>query len=223
VQSGPIQGDWQGRSGLRGPNTFTWSERERRPTNGKPQDTATGRRVVQSGPIQGSCQGRSGLRGPNMFAWSERERRPTERAGKRPAPPRGGPPLAFRSCKRFVPWCASRQSAPPRDGPLWTTLQAAPPIADHKTPPQAVGWCRAAQSGAIGRAEAVYGDQTCLHGQNASAAPPSARVNVQRRLVVGRRSRFGDADVSSHGARLGNPLRRGMGRSGPPYKPPRQW
>ena len=37
--------------------------------------------------------------------------------------------------------------------------------------------------------------------------------------MVGRRSPFDDAGVSSGGARGGDAIRRGMGRSGPPYRP----
>ena len=53
----------------------------------------------------------------------------------------------------------------------------------------------------LAQATAVGGDRTCLHGQKASVAPPSARVNVTRRRMVGRRWRFDGADVSSGGTR----------------------
>ena len=78
---------------------------------------------------------------------------------------------------------------------------------------------QAGQSGPAGGAMAVYGDRTCLHGQNGSVAPPLGSVNVLRRRVVGRRSRFGDPGVSCDGARGGDAVRQGMGRSGPPYTP----
>ena len=143
---------------------FAWSEGERRPTERQRKRRAPRRRVVQSGPTQCGRQGQSGLRAPNMFARSEGERRPTKRAGKRQSPARGGPPLVLRSCRCFLRRCASRQSAPPRDGPRWTTLRAVGVEQPHRGSGSAGGCIEGSEQGRM---------KPCL-----TRFPPSTKLSL---------------------------------------------